>query len=50
MFASKAAMAQQDSAGEYELKAAMLYNLMQFVEWPASAYTGRETNSVRDKC
>lgn len=29
---------QADSAGEYELKAAMLYNLTQFVEWPASAY------------
>src|ERR1700730_14479221 len=29
---------QNDSAGEYELKAAMLYNLTNFVEWPASAY------------
>lgn len=28
--------AQQDSVGEYELKAAMLYNLMKFVEWPAA--------------
>ena len=28
---------QSDSAGEYELKAAMLYNLTNFVEWPASA-------------
>ena len=29
---------QGDSAGEYELKAAMLYNLAHFVEWPPSAY------------
>lgn len=29
---------QGDSAEEYELKAAMLHNLTQFVEWPASAY------------
>lgn len=29
---------QQDSAGEYELKAAMLYNLTRFVEWPPAAY------------
>ena len=28
---------QSDSAGEYELKAAMLYNLTDYVEWPASA-------------
>ena len=28
----------QDSAGEYELKAAMLYNLTRFVEWPPSTY------------
>jgi hypothetical protein len=32
------AAGQKDSAGEYELKAAMLYNLTLFVEWPASAY------------
>lgn len=31
---------QGDSAGEYELKAAMLYNLTRFVEWPPSAYPG----------
>jgi hypothetical protein len=30
---------QDDSAGEYELKAAMLYNLTRFVEWPPSAYS-----------
>lgn len=29
---------QAGSVEEYELKAAMLYNLTQFVEWPASAY------------
>jgi hypothetical protein len=33
---------QQDSAGEYELKAAMLYNLTRFVEWPPSAYPDRQ--------
>jgi hypothetical protein len=32
------AAGQEDSTGEYELKAAMLYNLTHFVEWPASAY------------
>jgi hypothetical protein len=30
--------AQDDVVGEYELKAAILYNLTNFVEWPASAY------------
>ena len=30
--------AEQGSAGEYELKAAMLYNLTRFVEWPPSTY------------
>jgi YfiR/HmsC-like len=34
--------AQDDSASEYELKAAMLYNLVQFVEWPPKAYTGAQ--------
>ena len=29
---------QQESAGEYEVKAAMLHNLANFVEWPESAY------------
>jgi hypothetical protein len=29
---------QHRSAGEYELKAAMLYNLTNFVEWPAKAH------------
>jgi uncharacterized protein DUF4154 len=30
--------ADQAIAGEYELKAAMLYNLMKFVDWPPSDY------------
>jgi YfiR/HmsC-like len=29
---------QEDAVGEYELKAAILYNLTNFVEWPASSY------------
>ena len=29
---------QKESAGEYELKAAMLYNLTNFVDWPVSVY------------
>jgi len=32
------ATAQENAVGEYELKAAILYNLTNFVEWPASAY------------
>jgi hypothetical protein len=32
---------QTGSASEYGLKAAMLYNLAHFVEWPASAYPDR---------
>lgn len=36
----------QDSAGEYEVKAAMLYNLTRFVEWPASAYSGGQVSTV----
>jgi hypothetical protein len=31
-------VAQENAVGEYELKAAILYNLTNFVEWPASAY------------
>jgi hypothetical protein len=37
------AAGQGDSAGEYELKAAMLYNLTRFVEWPPSAYLDPQT-------
>ncbi len=33
---------QGSAAGEYELKAAMLYNLTRFVEWPPSAYSDPE--------
>ncbi|HEV2489104.1 MAG TPA: YfiR family protein [Candidatus Acidoferrales bacterium] len=32
------AFAQSDQVGEYDLKAAILYNLVKFVEWPSSAY------------
>jgi hypothetical protein len=34
----RTAAGQGDSADEYALKAAMLYNLTLFVEWPPSAY------------
>jgi hypothetical protein len=36
--APKIAAGQEESTGEYELKAAMLYNLTRFVEWPPSAF------------
>jgi hypothetical protein len=36
-----AAAGQEESVDEYKLKAAMLYNLTQFVEWPNSAYPNR---------
>jgi hypothetical protein len=36
----------QNSAGEYELKAAMLYNLTYFVEWPPSAYPYSQAPTV----
>jgi hypothetical protein len=36
-----AATGQDDAVDEYKLKAAMLYNLTQFVEWPNSAYPNR---------
>lgn len=42
----KVAVGQQDSAGEYELKAAMLYNLTRFVEWPPSAYADPHAPTV----
>jgi hypothetical protein len=35
-----AAQAPQRSAGEYELKAAFLFNFAKFVEWPAEAFAG----------
>src|ERR1035437_5492295 len=34
----RTAAGQENSASEYELKAAILYNLTHFVEWPPSAY------------
>jgi len=40
------AAAQEDSAGEYELKAALFYNLMRFVDWPDSAYAGPQAPIV----
>lgn len=40
------ALGQRDSAGEYELKAAMLYNLTRFVEWPSSAYSDAQAPTV----
>jgi uncharacterized protein DUF4154 len=36
----------QVSAGEYELKAAMLLNLTRFVEWPPSAYSDPQAPTV----
>jgi len=38
---ARTADAQEDSVDEYKLKAAMLYNLTYFVEWPDSAYPDR---------
>jgi hypothetical protein len=38
--------AQGDSVDEYKLKAAMLYNLVHFVEWPDSAYAYRQAPIV----
>src|ERR1035437_4251383 len=35
----RTAAGQGDSVDEYKLKAAMLYNLTYFVEWPPSAYS-----------
>lgn len=40
------AYAQSDQVGEYELKAAILYNLSKFVEWPSSAYADAEAPTV----
>jgi hypothetical protein len=40
------ASAQGDQVGEYELKAAILYNLSRFVEWPPSAYASSQAPTV----
>ena len=40
------ASAQKDQVGEYEVKAAILYNLSRFVEWPPSAYADSQAPTV----
>lgn len=40
------ASAQEHRSGEYELKAAILFNLVKFVEWPATAYAGAQAPTV----
>ena len=40
------ASAQGDQVGEYELKAAILYNLSKMVEWPPSAYADSQAPTV----
>lgn len=40
------ASAQSDQVGEYELKAAILYNLSRMVEWPPSAYADSQAPTV----
>jgi hypothetical protein len=39
-------LAQKDQVGEYELKAAILYNLSRFVEWPPSAYPDPQAPTI----
>ncbi|MET0984896.1 MAG: YfiR family protein, partial [Steroidobacteraceae bacterium] len=36
-------VAQPMATNEYQLKAAFLFNFLQFVDWPASAFAGPET-------
>jgi hypothetical protein len=43
VLAPRTAGGQDDSVDEYKLKAAMLYHLTRFVEWPASAYLDRHS-------
>jgi hypothetical protein len=38
-FSADSAAGQEDSAGEYELKAAILISLIRFVEWPPPTYS-----------
>lgn len=40
------ASAQEYRSGEYELKAAILFNLVKFVEWPAAAYSSVRSPTV----
>jgi hypothetical protein len=40
------AAAQAEQVGEYEVKAAILYNLRRFVEWPSSAYVDPQAPTV----
>lgn len=40
------ASAQEYRSGEYELKAAILINLVKFVEWPAAAYSNARAPTV----
>ena len=42
----RSAAGQGDSPDEYALKAAMLYNLTRFVEWPPSAYADPQAPTV----
>lgn len=43
---TQSARAQGDGVGEYELKAAILYNLSRFVEWPPSVYADSQAPTV----
>jgi hypothetical protein len=40
------ASVQGETASEYELKAAMLFNLTRFVEWPSAAYSDSQAPTV----
>ena len=43
---SSPAKAQEREATEYELKAAMLYNIATFIEWPDNAFSDKESPFV----
>ena len=45
-FSCVSSSAEDYRSGEYELKAAILFNLMKFVEWPAAAYPGAQAPTV----
>jgi hypothetical protein len=40
------ASAQEVRSGEYDLKAAILFNLVKFIEWPATAYPSAQAPTV----